>query len=304
MNKKLVSVIIPTYGGGGDGLDKTIESILSQTYNHIEIIVVDDNGYGSANQKSTELVLHNNNFYEKVKYITPLQNGGGSVARNIGAKASRGEYLMFLDDDDTVSNDKIEKQVQALENGNGDYGLAYCSAKIYCGERYSNIIKASQSGDILEKYLLGKIYIGTGTALILREAWESLGGYDESFSRHQDWEFFARVLNRYKAIAVPDAYFNRYILGRYSPKELDAAERNMDHYLKFLKTYTWRLPKKTINRVVNLKNASIAIICLRKRQFKHFIAVMKKYDKPLLAYSAFIRFVFMVVLDKMKGKKS
>lgn len=303
MKNKLVSVIIPTYGGG-EGLDKTIVSILNQTYKNIEVIIVDDNGYMTQNQKSTEDVLRENNLYEKVKYITPSKNGGGSVARNIGAKASEGEYLMFLDDDDTVSEDKIEKQVQALEKAGGNYGLAYCSTKVYCGGKLSNTIKATKSGDILEKYLFGKIYIGTGTALIIREAWESVGGYDESFSRHQDWEFFARILNEYNAVAVEDTYFYRYILNRNSSKNIDVLDKNMKHYIEFLKEYPFRLPRKTIQKVINLNNSKTALICIKNKDYKRFKEVLSRHDKTFEAYKAFAGFVLRAAFDKLIGKKS
>lgn len=300
---KKVSVIIPTYGGGG-GLDRTIDSILNQTYNNIEVIIVDDNGLGSDNQKKTESVLAKYQTIDRVKYITPEKNGGGSVARNIGAKSSSGEYLMFLDDDDTVSEDKIERQVEALENGNGTYGLAYCSTKVYLGDQFSNIITATQSGDILEKYLFGKIYIGTGTALLIREAWESIGGYDESFARHQDWEFFARVLNKYHAIAVDGTYFHRYIVNRNLPKRLDVLDKNMEHYISFLKEYPFRLSSKTMRKVVNLNNSKTALICLKKKEYKLFREVMRRHDNLLGAYVAFFEFTFCALFDKLRGKKS
>lgn len=302
MNKK-VSVIIPTYGGGV-GLDRTIDSILDQTYKNLEIIIVDDNGLGSDNQKKTESVLSKYRTVDYVKYIAPEKNGGGSVARNIGARSSSGDYLMFLDDDDTVSKDKIERQVEALENGNGAYGLAYCSTKVYMGNRFSNIIKATQSGDILEKYIFGKIYIGTGTALMIREAWESIGGYDESFARHQDWEFFARVLNKYNAVAVDGTYFHRYIINRNLPKNLEVLDKNMEHYISFLKEYPFRLSVKTMRRVVNLNNSKTALLCLKNKNYKLFHEVMRRHDNLLIAYVAFIEFAFCALFDKLRGKKS
>lgn len=300
---KKVSVIIPTFGGG-EGLERTITSILNQTYQNIEIIVVDDNGEGSENQIKTANILKKCQLNNCIKYITPSKNGGGSVARNIGAKASSGEYLMFLDDDDTVSEDKIERQVQAIEAGNGKFGLAYCSTKVYFGEQFSNIIKATQSGDILKKYLLGKIYIGTGTALIIREAWESVGGYDESFARHQDWEFFARILNKYNAISVDGTYFHRYIINRNLPKGFDVLDKNIEHYIAFLNEYPFRLSRKTIKKVINLNNSKTALICLKNKDYHQFRKVLHRHDNLAKAYWAFSCFVLNAFVDKLRGKKS
>lgn len=299
----LVSVIIPTYGGG-DGIKKVIDSVLCQTYKDIEIIVVDDNGRETENQLKTAEELKEYIEQKKIQYITPESNAGGSAARNTGAKASGGEYLMFLDDDDTVSPDKIEKQVEALKKAGKKCGLAYCSTKVFSNGELSNIIAAKKSGDILYRYMMGKIYIGTGTALILREAWESLGGYDESFKRHQDWEFFARVLNKYEAVAVPDAYFNRYITNRNLKKRADILETYCDHYIAFLKNYDFRISKNKLRNVINQNNSRIALQCLKEKNVKKCKQVLLKYDNAVRAYLSFALFCVSVCIDKFTGKKS
>lgn len=299
----MVSVIIPTYGGG-EGLEKVIDSILNQSYRNIEIIVVDDNGFDTQNQIKTEEALKS--YLEKgcVKYITPEKNAGGSAARNTGAKASKGKYLMFLDDDDTVSPDKIAKQVEALNHPDKAYGIAYCSTKVFVDGKLSNTVNAHKSGDILYDYMMGRIYMGTGTALMKREAWESLGGYDESFIRHQDWEFFARVLNKYEAIAVPDVFFNRYITNRNLPKKTDVLEKHADHYIAFLKQYTFRLPKRKIRNVINRNNARIALRIIKEKDIKRFVKTLSKYDNLPRAFAAFVCFAFSVCIDKLTGKKT
>ena len=100
--KPLVSVIIPTYKRS-KSLNRAIDSVLSQTYPNIEIIVVDDNGKGSKYQIETEKSLENYIKTDKIKYITHDVNRNGSAARNTGFKHSMGEYINFLDDGDLVS---------------------------------------------------------------------------------------------------------------------------------------------------------------------------------------------------------
>ena len=97
--KPLVSVIIPTYKRS-KSLNRAIDSVLSQTYPNIEIIVVDDNGKGSKYQLETEKSLEKYIKTDKIKYIIHDVNRNGSAARNTGFKHSRGEYINFLDDDD------------------------------------------------------------------------------------------------------------------------------------------------------------------------------------------------------------
>jgi len=299
----MVSVIIPTYGGG-EGLDRTIESILSQTYPCVEIIVVDDNGYGSQNQIHTEAILQKYLDNGKIRYLTPLTNGGGSAARNRGAAIATGRYLMFLDDDDTVSPDKIAKQVTALEALPETYAISYVSSKIYVNDTLSNIIYARKSGSHLYDFLMNRIYMGTGTVLLRREAYDAVGGYDESFVRHQDWEFFARILNQYQCVAVEDAYFNRYITNRNTPANIATAEKYMDHYIAFLKSYPFSLSKRQTRKLVNYNNAKIALQYLKTKKFNDFWRVLRKYDTIFAAGVQFVLFAVTAVCDKAAGKKS
>ncbi len=111
---KLVSVVIPTYKRSSM-LIRTIESVLNQSYDNIEIIVVDDNNDDNY-RKDTENKLIKYISNPKIKYIKHERNLGGCEARNTGLKEAKGEYICFLDDDDIIYKDKIEKQVEFLEN--------------------------------------------------------------------------------------------------------------------------------------------------------------------------------------------
>ena len=107
----LVSIVMPTYKGT-DNICMAIEGALHQTYKPIEIIVVDDNGEGTEEQKKTEVLLSKYISSKKIKYIKHKYNINGSAARNTGMKVAKGEYFSFLDDDDYLFPDKIEKQVK------------------------------------------------------------------------------------------------------------------------------------------------------------------------------------------------
>lgn len=113
MEKGLVSVVIPTYGRA-DMLDRAINSVLKQTYENIEIIIVNDNDITSPQYCETLEVLSKYNLNTKVKIISDGKNVGGSLARNKGITAGKGEYVTFLDDDDYYYPDKIKKQLEFL----------------------------------------------------------------------------------------------------------------------------------------------------------------------------------------------
>ena len=123
-----VSVVIPTYKNRG-GLRESINSVISQNYdNLIEIIVVDDNDPDSEFRMSTSLLMQQYADNRLVKYICHDTNKNGAAARNTGIRASCGDYIAFLDDDDLFLSHKLEKQVSYLEQ-HPEKDAVYCFAK-------------------------------------------------------------------------------------------------------------------------------------------------------------------------------
>ena len=108
--QQLVSIIIPTYNGA-DKICAAVDSVLNQTYENIEVIVVDDNGEGTENQRLTAKAMEKYRDNPKVQYLVHKVNKNGSAARNTGIRASKGEFLGFLDDDDLFLPEKTQKEV-------------------------------------------------------------------------------------------------------------------------------------------------------------------------------------------------
>jgi glycosyltransferase involved in cell wall biosynthesis len=117
----LVTVIIPTYYRNGS-LEDAVQSAKNQTYEPIEIIVVDDSGTNHA--ESTVAPLG-------VTYVAHAENRGGNPARTTGCEHANGQYVQFLDDDDELLETKIERQVDVFEMTDG-VGV------VYCGIEYEN----------------------------------------------------------------------------------------------------------------------------------------------------------------------
>lgn len=123
MKNDLISVIITTYKRG-DKLENAIKSVINQTYNNIEIIVVDDNSEFIYERKKTESIIKR---YDSVKLIKNKKNLGGSLSRNVGIDASKGEIISFLDDDDVYLPTRIEEMYNCyVENKHRNIGLIYC----------------------------------------------------------------------------------------------------------------------------------------------------------------------------------
>jgi len=190
-NSKLVSIIIPTYKRT-DMLARAIRSVLNQTYKNIEIIVVDDNESNSIFRKEVEIIMQSFQGDSRVKYIQHPYNKNGAAARNTGIKSSTGDYISFLDDDDYYLPEKIKKEVQFLEENN------FYDA-VYCG-RYEKgrKILPKLAGDLSKEILLLSFTPTTSTLMFRSQIVKEMNGFNESFKRHQDFEFLLRYFENHK----------------------------------------------------------------------------------------------------------
>lgn len=203
----LVSVIIPTFKRS-DFLLKTIDSVFKQTYSPIEIIVVDDNGFGSEFQKATQYKLQNLIDDNKIIYIPHEVNKNGSAARNTGFRVSKGEYVNFLDDDDVLMPEKIERQVKFLETQSSEIGATYCNSRLVFRTRFTGRVKTINTnyvaeGILIKEYLENEIHFNTSSLLFRRSVIEELNGFDESYRRHQDYELLLRYFKKWKIKCTP-----------------------------------------------------------------------------------------------------
>ena len=232
---KTVSVVIPTYKDRG-GLVNCIDSVLNQGYEGlIEVIVVDDNDPNSIYRKQTEQVMHAYDNNPKVIYLRHLKNINGSAARNTGIRASKGEFVAFLDDDDIYLKDKLAKQVSYLEN-NPQKDAVYCfSSKINSVVR-EKVFENDATRDIL----LMQSNFQTSTLVFRRGILEKLHGFDESFIRHQDYELMLRFFhNGFSLGCVPEQLV---VIGRNAGENIPKGKK-----LEEIKTYFFSVFKSFID---------------------------------------------------------
>lgn len=193
---KKVSVLIPTYKST-DTLVRAIDSVLNQSYSNFEVIVVDDNDPNSEFRAKTEAFMKRYTDNSRVKYLKHSANKNGSAARNTAFRASSGDYIAFLDDDDFYLKNKIEYQVNYLEQY-PQYGGCYCW-RIEKGKE----IKGMYQGDFSYELLALIFTPYTSAIMIRRECYERLNGFDESYYRHQDFEFLLRFFKFYQMGYIP-----------------------------------------------------------------------------------------------------
>jgi len=111
-----VSVIIPTFNRA-NRIEQTITSVLEQDYSEIEIIVVDDGSTDATESVIRNISERNADAGKKIRYYRQ-KNLGACVARNRGMMLATGHYIMFLDSDDLIKQEKLSTQVRQIEEGN------------------------------------------------------------------------------------------------------------------------------------------------------------------------------------------
>jgi glycosyltransferase involved in cell wall biosynthesis len=130
---KTVDVVIPTYKRPMHLL-RAVECVLAQYY-PCSAIVVDDNNNGDAFREETEQVMAQFANHPKVKYLKHEVNRNGAAARNTGIKASKADFIAFLDDDDVWGPQKIKHQIEILLSKDTSYGGVSC----FHVRRYKNL---------------------------------------------------------------------------------------------------------------------------------------------------------------------
>ncbi|RRO24656.1 glycosyltransferase family 2 protein [Flavobacteriaceae bacterium 14752] len=211
MIRKLVSVIIPNFNGL-PFLNETIRSVQKQSYEKLEVIIVDDN--------STDDSLDFLNSIDDNRFSVYKNLGKGAcAARNYGLELASGEYIQFLDADDLLSTDKIEKQVDLLKKYPNR--VAVCSTMhFYDNPENGKIVDRDFmfSTNQPEDFLL-KLYGGNGEHhnMVQTNAWltpksilNKVGKWDESLSKDQDGEYFCRVVLASEGVCYSAEALNYY----------------------------------------------------------------------------------------------
>ena len=264
----LVSVIIPTYGGG-DYLERAIRSVLEQTYNNVEVIIVDDNGRGSCNQIKTEEIVKP--FLDRVSYIVHEDNRNGSAARNTGALNAKGDFYAFLDDDDEYYPNNIETLTKALLDLDDNYAFCYGGCIDFLDDKQFAVFHPKDNPDPIYNTFMHRLPIGTNGFVIRASVYRKVGGFDESFKRHQDWEFLGKIIAQYKIKAIDVLSYKRHILERNKPKNPDVLKPIRLHYLEAMKPFISKLPLRQQRDIYVENRLSLTILYLKQKRIKDFL---------------------------------
>lgn len=203
MQQPLVSVIIPVYNGA-NYLREAIDSVLTQTYSNIEILVVND---GSADNGQTEQIAFS--YGNKIRYVYK-ENGGVATALNAGISRMNGEYFSWLSHDDVFYPDKIRHQVELLEGG--AERVTACAYHIFydSGRKVPVPFVEFYGTEAIHNGVFSVLHalIQFGGVLFHRDIFSEYGGFREDLKTTQDYEFLFRVLQKEKCI-----YSNEILYG-------------------------------------------------------------------------------------------
>lgn len=195
-NLPLISVIVPCFNHAGY-LDESLESVLNQSFENWECIIVND----GSSDNTEEIALKWTNTDTRFKYVKK-ENGGLASARNFGIKNSKGKYIFPLDADDYIDKSYFEKAVKILDQNKNIEVLT--SLTEHFGYK-KGIYKLPDYE--FETLLIKNCFIAC--SFFRRESYEKAGGYDENLKSFEDWDFWISLLkNGGEAYRIPEILYH------------------------------------------------------------------------------------------------
>jgi len=207
LKEPIVSVIIPTYNRA-HLITRSVKSVLKQTSQNFEIIIVDD--YSTYETKDIIKKFKD----PRIKYVKNDTNKGAGAARNKRIKCYVGEYLAFQDSDDEWDPEKLEKQMDIFNKKGPKYGVVYTDMFRVLEDNtilYWNSPTIMLGKFINEDTMEYQVYgIGMSSTVIRRVCFEKVGLFDERFPRFIDLELFIRLSNLYNFYLIKEPLVKYY----------------------------------------------------------------------------------------------
>jgi len=307
----LVSIVVASYNHV-QYLPKRIESLLSQTYKNIEIIIIDD-----CSPDNSREVLRNYLYDNRVRLIEREKNGGWVIVSNQGIGLSNGEYVIFANCDDYCDNSMIEALVNGIRTSN-KIGVAFCcSEMIDQGDNhigydiqgreaaFKNKCKTDtiiSSTEMYKFFLHSCVIPNLSAALIKKKCFDDIGNFSDLYKACCDWDLFFKIFEKYDAyyVAKPLNNFRQHnktirstLKGKVEYEEfirLLLIQINIGNHLNVFEKIKFRthVMKLWITHIINLRNKGY------KNIFYH-LSVVWKYDK--LALFFFMPAIFFRIFE-------
>ena len=279
----LVSIVIPVYNGS-DFLVEAIESALNQSYQNIEILVIND---GSNDNNKTEKICKS--FGNKIRYFYK-ENGGVATALNMGIQQAKGDFFSWLSHDDFYDINKIKTQIKFI-NDNPNAKIVCSNFEIFFQEnkttedRKIKEYKVFKNGrDILENWL------DFCTFLVDVDCFKKIGLFDEKLKTIQDLEMQMRLISSFSIFPINETLSTRREhSGQDSKIKLKLHLKELDNYIiNVYYKYGFNFFKKdSESRFLTYFHLAVKIMkmsCKKSARFFYFKALMEKPFSPRLFF--------------------
>ncbi|GEL12391.1 Glycosyltransferase involved in cell wall bisynthesis [Flavobacterium glycines] len=310
MNNPLVSIIIPTFNRA-HLISETLDSVLAQTYQNWECIVVDDGSTDNTEELVNAYVKKDSRF--QFHYRPSERLPGGNAARNYGFEVSNGEYINWFDSDDLMLPEFIRKKVYFILHIKNDIDYVLCGFETFGIDYHVKIVYNLEFlENILDVFMTYKIVFSTPTFFFKRNIVKEVK-FNEYLSRAQDLDFVFRVLNNpsirgvnIKEILVLVRNHNDTITSNFkrSEKKDLSSElivwKNIFEYLfyksnKISASYALRKYLKTIRRAIENKEYILVVKMINKLKELSILFKFKVYIVIL------IHLIFTKGVHRYKG---
>ncbi|MAL98987.1 MAG: hypothetical protein CL583_11135 [Alteromonadaceae bacterium] len=242
MNQPLVSVVIATYNMGRY-LPEAINSVLDQTWQNLEVVVVDD---GSKDDTAERMVAFESE--PRVRYL-PTENRGQPKAKNRGLKEAHGQFIAFCDADDLWKPEKLAVQMPLFEDPK--VGVVYSEVSYIDkdGVEVDKSIPYQRHSGWVTDHLVIKNFVPFGTAVIRRACLEQDGMFDEELPMGIDWDLWLRYSVRWQFRYSPEiTYIYRIWEGQMSKNYRGRYENAFRILEKFLTNHPNAISSKLQSR--------------------------------------------------------
>lgn len=260
-----VSVVITTHNYA-KFLPQAIGSVLNQSYDDYEFVVVND---GSTDDTGT--VLSRFEAVEKLHIIT-LEGVGLAKSANIGIRSSRGKYVIRLDADDYF-DENILMILSNILDRHPEYGMVY--PDYYQVNKYGEIISQVRQQKINDEVkLLDRSPLAAG-AMYRRECYDAIGGYNEELSYQEDYDFWIRFIEKFNVynVQLPLMYYRKHV-GSMSTNTVPRVKARQYVKQKFVKQTRSRHDKKIM----------CVLPMVAENRYKPRLPVVQLNGQPMLAY--------------------
>ena len=297
MQDKSVSIIIPVYNAE-KFLSVTLDSVMHQTHQNWECIVVDD----GSTDTSGKILLEYCKKDKRFKYYRQL-NSGPSIARNYGTRLARGEYIQYLDADDVIMPERIKQMIEFYEEA-GDNVILYSSLchgdsnDIYQTKPFSKPVGIGH--DIYFKHMYRQFLIDfmfTPSCPLFPRSAVSEITWNENLSHSEDWDYYLRILENdfvLRLINIPLVIY-RNTPNSLSKNNIKTIEANYfilnkwsdGNLFFFSKRCALLFKRSIIRRILNKSD------CIIKPKFKAADCGLRKFFFIVLIYP--LTFFFLII---------